>query len=212
MATSNFHNANASKVFVVLENYEQVILDEDGEETDETEYRTPDEWECDDFVSHAKGLIEKNKGKFDFYNGEQRSKEELRSFCATFLGQLYQRKDFGDVCVEVNINAFLRSGYYEAANLDWELVVYVDGYEFEDDIILDDIRGSWMNEGLKAIQVNHINKYISKTKDAIVEHLEHIFEQLSTPYVVTARFSNGETMYEKADSKRALLKNAVLNN
>jgi hypothetical protein len=65
LGTSNFHRVNARNVYAVLMDYEQPVLDDDGEETDELEMRSVDDFEIDDFVEnifqHLKEKAEKEK-------------------------------------------------------------------------------------------------------------------------------------------------------
>ena len=51
--------------------------------------------------------------------------------------------------------------------------------------------------------------WIEKEKAKLVERIEKIFRDYTDPLVVTARFSNGETIYESESNRKAVLKAAV---
>lgn len=204
MGTSNFHNVNARNVYAVLMNYEQPIYDEGGNETKETEIVAPDKWDVDCFIEdirlHAEALAIKNNIKY-YKELEMTDPHVLRSYGSTDLFQLYQSKDFGDVNVQVNINCVARHAYYEGASLDWyvtctmanetELIDDMD-YEINDWM-------SYMNAGLRKIQSKNAQAWAESIKNSLIEVVEKIFTENSMPLTVTARFSNGETLYSKAN-------------
>jgi hypothetical protein len=202
MGTSNFHNVNAYNVYAVLMNYEQPICDDDGNETEETETVAPDRWDIDCFIEdirlQAEALAIKNNIKY-YKELEMSDPHTLRSYGSTDLFQLYQSKDFGDVNVQVNINCVARHAYYEGASLDW-YVTCTMGNETE---LIDDMDYeinewmSYMNAGLRTIQSRNIESWVTSIKDSLIETVEQIFTENSTPLTVTARFSNGETIYSK---------------
>lgn len=202
MGTSNFHNVNAYNIYAVLMNYEQPICDDDGNETEETETVAPDTWDVDCFIEdirlQAEALAIKNNIKY-YKELEMKDPHSLRSYGSTALFQLYQAKEFGDVHVEVNINCVARHAYYEGASLDWyvtctmanetELIEDMD-YEINEYM-------SNMNAGMRKIQERNAQAWVESVKDSLIETVEKIFTENSMPLVVTARFSNGETMYKK---------------
>jgi hypothetical protein len=112
---------------------------------------------------------------------------------------LYQSKDFGDVNVQVNINCVARHAYYEGASLDWYVTCTMENEtELIDDMDYEINEWmSYMNAGLRTIQSRNAEKWVTSIKDSLIETVEKIFTENSTPLVVTARFSNGETMYKK---------------
>jgi hypothetical protein len=200
MGTSNFHNVNARNVYAVLMNYEQPVLDEDGNETEEMEDRAPESWECEDFMEQlkedAKTLAPTKKVKY--YDKCDEDTHKLRSFSSHKLFQFYKQKSFGDITITVTINCVLRSAYYEGASLDWYMVYDTPNYkgdeiDFQDDF--DDC--SYMPAGMKKIQCKNAERFASKTTDELIEVVEEFYKQNSMPLGVTARFSNGETIYSK---------------
>jgi hypothetical protein len=176
MATSNFHNVNASKIFAI-----EIV----------------EEFEYQDLIDNLTYELEA-KG---FHIGSGRDSNELRSFPSKVIGSKTISKSFNGVEVEVEISAIVRSGYYSGVNLDWE-INYCNGRNFEGelpdtDYIAEDLEyyGN-MNRGMALIQAKNVHKFFEKTKNILSTELETIFENYSTPLIVVARFSNGETMYE----------------
>jgi hypothetical protein len=127
--------------------------------------------------------------RVEFYNN--------RNYEATGIKSLASYKTFGNVEVEVLLTAVIRSGYYEGANLDWELNYYAgSGY----DDILDltyEFESQNENQGMAKIQKRNAEKWATKIGEQMVEELERIFTQVSKPLEVVARFSNGETFYKE---------------
>jgi hypothetical protein len=205
MSTGNFYYKNASKVFAIGLSYEQPILDEDGNETDENESVSCDEFQYQEQIANVQYHMEENKGKFSYSDYEQKSQSDNRNFSARFVGSLSASKYFGDVNIDIQINAFSRSGYYEGACLDWELCVNVDSTSYEDvDEIEYDfengyVRSNNMNEGMLKIQAKNAQKWANKVKAELIEAVEKAFEKSSTCFVRVATFSNGETIYQKCE-------------
>lgn len=202
MGTSNFHSVNAGNTYAVLMSYESPICDDDGNETDETETQACDTWEVDDFINNIRTEAERiaKEDGFKYHQDlEMTDPNELRSFGSSPLFQIYLDKHFGDVHVEVNINCVMRSGYYDGACLDWfDTTVY--GGETESFSDTDYAIEDWMsdmNAGLRKIQEGKAKTWLWSTRNNIIETVEKIFTEHSTPLVVTARFSNGETIYSK---------------
>lgn len=154
MATSNFHNVNATNIFAVqLEgefDYEALVFNL--------------EWE---FSSHS-----------DYYDYGKSDPNELHSFPSKSLGSFSNSLTIGEDEVEIYITPVIRSGYYEGCNLDWHIRLYVNGYE--DDTYADDAN-------------------VLRISNEYIEFIENIYSQYSQPLGVTARFSNGETIYHKID-------------
>ena len=150
MATSNFHNVNATNIFAV---------------------QLEDEWAYDDLVSNLESEFSKYS---DYYDDGKSDPNELSSFPSKSLGSFSNMVTIEDDTVEIYLTPVIRSGYYEGVNLDWHVRLYVNGYD--DDTYSDDAR-------------------VSVIANDYIEFIEDIFEQYSQPLGVTARFSNGETIY-----------------
>ena len=211
MSTGNFYNKNASKIYAGLMNYED---DEAGENGDETVTRSCDEDDVQmlsDYIDELCEELKKNK-KYNYYP-DGKSWDNNRNFEGRIMGEVSVSKDFGDIGVDVSLQMIMRSGYYEGGNLDWELTILVAGsgeYDEEgltDKAIAEDFEyNSRMPKGMQVIQARNAIKWVMGAKDLLIRDVEEIFTKVSMPLVVTARFSNGETMYAKADSIEGIVK------
>ena len=150
MATSNFHNVNASHIFAV---------------------ELQDEWEYQDLVSNLESEFNTN---LDYSDYSKSDPNELRSFPSKSVGSFSNSIEIGEDEVEVYVTPVIRSGYYEGINLDWHVRYYVNGSEDE-------------------TYESHPN--IQTLVSVYVNFIENVYEQYSQPLGVTARFSNGETIY-----------------
>jgi DNA-directed RNA polymerase subunit F len=56
---------------------------------------------------------------------------------------------------------------------------------------------SSMPAGMIKIQCKHAERFASITAEELIEVVEEFYKQNSMPLGVTARFSNGETIYSK---------------
>lgn len=152
MATSNFHNVNATHIFAV---------------------QLEDEWAYEDLVYNLESEFNIHNDYSDYGKTDP---DELRSFPSRSLGSFSDSLTIGEDEVEIYITPVIRSGYYEGCNLDWHIRLYVNGYE--DDTYAD-------------------NPDVLRISNEYVEFIENIYSQYSEPLGVTARFSNGETIYHK---------------
>lgn len=118
MATSNFHNVNATNIFAV---------------------QLEDEWEYDDLVSNLESEFASHTDYSDYGKSDP---YELRSFPSKSLGSFSNSVIVGDDDVEIYVTPVIRSGYYEGVNLDWHVRYYINGYE--DDTHSDNIEISTM--------------------------------------------------------------------
>jgi len=149
MATSNFHNVNASHIFAV---------------------DLQDEYEYDDLIDNVKYAL-KETGEFNLLT--KSDPNELRSYPSTSIGSLdtyVEDADGNGICI--TITAVVRSGYYEGVNLDWHP-------HFEE----------------YGETIEHLLPQAEIEKNRLVEMVEYVFAEFSTPLGVTAQFSNGETIY-----------------
>jgi hypothetical protein len=149
MATSNFHNVNASSIFAV---------------------ELQDTYEYDDLIDNIQSGL-KSTG---YYNMLTKSDpNELRSFPSTSIGALDNYvEDANGNGIVVTITAVVRSGYYDGVNLDWHCHLEEYGETIE-----------------------HLLPAAEAEKNRLVEMVEYVFSEFSTPLGVTAQFSNGETIY-----------------
>ena len=150
MATSNFHNVNASHIFAV---------------------QLEDEYDYQDLLDNLESELNNHSDYSDYGKSDP---DELRSFPSKSLGSFSNSTIIDDDEVEVYVTPVIRSGYYEGCNLDWHVRYYVNGYE-------DDTYES--------------HTRIQTLVGVYVDYIEKIFNRYSEPLGVTARFSNGETIY-----------------
>jgi hypothetical protein len=154
MGTGNFWNKNASKVFAVLMSYESPVLDDEGNETEETEMVQCEDFEYDDLIDEIKEALKASK--FNPWVPAKPVWDNERQFCGRTIGELSKEEFFGDVSISVTIECVLRSAYYEGANLDWNMSVSIDDYKMDYDDI-DDFKDSFingysdMNKGLRTM-------------------------------------------------------------
>jgi len=174
MATSNFHNVNASAIFAVpLEN----------------------EYDYEDLVCNLESELGNNP---DYVDYGKTDKNELRSFPSRTLGSIRKYHQYKDFYVEVCVTPVIRSGYYSGVNLDWNVDYAINGDIYDIDELENGIGYN------TALPISKIKVYSSlaekkaeKLKNEIVEQLESIYNNYSDRYGVTAVFSNGETIYHK---------------
>jgi hypothetical protein len=176
MATSNFHNVNASAIFAVpLEN----------------------DFDYEDLVDNLKSELSNDSDYVDFGKTDP---NELRSFPSRTLGSIRKYHQYKDFYVEVCVTPVIRSGYYSGCNLDWNVQYSINGDYTYDEPNFDVADVEWCGKisKSKAIQYAKLaDKKAEKLKNQIVEKLEALYNDYSDKYGVTAVFSNGETIYHK---------------
>lgn len=185
MGTANFHNKNASVIFVA---------------------NVEEEMDYYDLFDNLRYML-KDK---EFYTYRQKNaptpKSYNRSCPARIVGDKTEYTYYGDAEVIITIKAVIRSGYYQHCNLDWEIDASVGGYEINEmlnlycygsRITFEDALSDWMNEGMAKIHAPSVKNWMHNTKDDLVYELEKVYELITDQYVCTARASNGEAMYEK---------------
>jgi hypothetical protein len=174
MATSNFHNVNASAIFAV---------------------QLEDEWSYDDLVENLKSQLNNDPNYVDYGKSDP---NELRSFPSRSLGSIRKYHQYKDFYVEVCVTPVIRSGYYDGVNLDWNVDYSINGDSYDIDELEN---GIGYNTALPISKIKAYSllaeKKAEKLKNEIVEKVESIFSDYSDRYGVTAVFSNGETIYHK---------------
>lgn len=178
MGTPNFASGNASHIFVV------------GAEIEE-------QWEWEDIKSNIFSALFAEFGD-KFTDGGYA--EDNRSYGESSIGSVMVSKLFGDVWIEIQLSAVIRSAYYQGANLDW-YVQYCDGRDWFDNYT--DIKFEYysdMNKGMCVIQRNNAISWIESMKDDIIERIEKVFKENSDPYNCTGIASNGEGFYSKVEA------------
>ena len=223
MGTSNFARGNTSKVFAVLMNTEETFKEcsECGQKhydfeystesfknltccegatfEEETEYRSCESYEYDEFKEYLKETAQEEiKELKNIWYKEESGSDNDRNYCATDLFSFNTSKMFGDIEVEVSIIGQIVSAYYEGASLDFAV-------EFNDEEYTNDEPDfEWlfeyqsdMNKGLQVLQNRNAIKWAEKAKTELIELIEEVFTKVSQPLNVLGTASNGETFYEK---------------
>ena len=185
MGTGNFYNKNASKIFA---------------------FHTEEEFDYIDNVSNIQESLQE-KG----FDDEDEYEDGLRSFPGKYISSKAVSRDFYGVEIIVTIKAVCRSGYYSGCNVDWELEYQCEGIKTDEELTADDIAEEMeryydIKRGMAVIQSRNAVKYMDKASQKLVDELETVLTEATEPLIVVARFSNGETIYEKADNKKAELK------
>lgn len=182
--TGNFYTKNATKTFV--------IEFDEGDDFQET-------------LSDLKGTFKHHKyidaDKFDWPSGESygvSSSYGINPIASTHLSKDF--KDDGNVittCVTIYVG--LRPGYYSHANLDWDFEISIDDklYSFDQWQDFDAANFNDMYD-ISMSTLKKIEDFVSKSVDKLTHQTEKIFLEVSKPYNVGYRFSNGETGYTPA--------------
>lgn len=188
MGAANFHAVNAQAMYVI--DYED----------DEFMWR-----ECQE---HLGNWIKELDKSFEIDNSI-RSYKELRSYSTSSIGYWAFSMEYLGLAIELTVNLFLRSGYYEAANLDYELtwtINWNDCYgnlETVDDVLYDLLNYPTdhnITKGLIMMQQHNLTQKLTVFEENSRKHIEYLLAQVSTPYGVLAQFSNGETIYTKVEA------------
>ena len=223
MGTSNFARGNTNKVFAVLMNTEETFKEcsECGQKhydfeysaesfknltccegatfEEETEYRSCESYEYDEFKEYLKETAQEEvKELKNIWYKEESGSDNDRNYCATDLFSFNTSKMFGDIEVEVRVIGQIVSAYYEGASLDFAV-------EFNDEEYTNDEPDfEWlfeyqsdMNKGLQVLQNRNAVKWAEKTKTELIELIEEVFTKVSQPLNVLGTASNGETFYKK---------------
>ena len=189
--TPNFSNKNASKVFAVLGNQ----YDEDGN------HIWPEEFDIDEAIVYYREQLKELP--FDYF--EMDVWDNNRSYPARCIAELYSSKQYGDIEFTITVSCMIRSAYYDGANLDWE-VEYGENYDDLEYAIEAELSFSEsMNKGMQELQKDNIRTWAENKTSEMIEAIEKIYEQASTPLRCVGVFSNGEAIYERADTLRAVV-------
>ena len=174
MATSNFHNVNATHIFVCsLES----------------------EWDYEDLIGNVDAELGNVKGYSTYTKSDP---NELRSYPSRSICSIERSFDYKDFSLDVVVTAVVRSGYYEGCNLDWHVWYGING----DGCDLDEIEtclayDTDLSPSQRKAYSLLAEKKAEKITNEIVEEVEKVFGNYTDKYGVTAQFSNGETIYHK---------------
>ncbi len=219
MGTSNFSRLkNASKYYTVFMNVEEKFVkcdecdtkflewESEFEEIEETkccsnckssnltfneEYRGLESWEIDDWKSYFRECLENIGGEHDDESGEGRK----------YIGAFNFSKWYADVLVELRFHLYYDVGYYEGANLDYDIKVY-NGFEYSDEIenslecIFED--SDTLSVGMQKIQAKNALKWVEKIKEEMADKIENLFSEVCDNRLeLVGTFSNGGSIYKE---------------
>ena len=133
-----------------------------------------------------------------------------RNFPAKHYGDVRVKSTFMGIDLDLTLQILVRNGYYEHVNIDYKWNIEIDGLESCEDedaaYILDWVDVDHLPEGLIAMNTKNLDKRLNEMKALAIEAYHHIGKYLGTEYNLTARFSNGETMFAQAEIKPTELK------
>ena len=102
--------------------------------------------------------------------------------------------------ITIEIKCYLRSAYYEGCNLDYEInySCYQCDYDNIQDLIKDArYYSDYENNGMTKLQSKNLEKWLNSGTEQLINEVEKIFTDYTTPLNKVATFSNGETIYNK---------------
>lgn len=191
MGTSNFHKVNAGQYYSVF-----------FESTEENE-EIVDFW-YDDQIENIRYFLNEKGFNVDANSLKNvKDPHELRSFPSRIIGSISECKRICNVEFQINMYAVVRSGYYDGFVLDWFYEVEIEGdCDIDCFPTLEQISETIsyygdVSVGMGKIQAKNALKWLNKTVNSLVEKTENHFKEITTPLVVTACFSNGETIYSE---------------
>lgn len=215
MGTCNFGVTNAQSIYAILSTYTYESEDENG---NTTVYKDEFDWDLDREGIQCHG---ENRGfpfPSDKWNNELDAREVCRSEGKT---EIFGKKGTAwttETSIESVIT--LRFGYYEHANLDYDIKLYdchgteyfLSDYRGDVDSLIsdyvDDMEGNikWdghnhgWNVGTFYMHRQNIVKWLTKLLETEIENCERFCKECcETELGVAARFSNGETWYNKIE-------------
>ena len=140
-----------------------------------------------------------------FHGNKSKCYDRVFTFVADATDQAYYGNN---VFSEFEIKFHFTSGYYEGATIGYDIVSVPNGYslyengfdEVVDDMVEDALEYapySW-NEGMKKIHKARVRKAFERALEDAIEKLEGFCKEYCEEVLcVSARFSNGETYYDR---------------
>lgn len=166
MATRNFYNKNASKIFAVN-------IEED--------------FDYQDLQENLQSALQ----QLGFFATDESDNE--RNFCGKYIAKKRLEFENQNQIVYLEIKAVIRSGYYSGVNLDYEFKIVGDCINnYNNDFEIDE-KSDLNYEVARGFKT--LFKQAKKALAKEVKVLEKVFAENSELLTVAARFSNGETIY-----------------
>lgn len=185
MSTGNFYKENARHYYSLFG---------DIEDSADCSY-------IEDYVQYFKEDFIKKMEQYPYTTKIEKEfpKGDNRNYPIEYFASWSATRTLGDLPITTTLYAGIRSGYYEAANLDWMLRVFIDGsVETEDFTFVSDYNYySQMNNGMKAIHAKNAARWHDKISEEMVNNMEKLFSVSSIVLDIRAAFSNGEVIYRR---------------
>ena len=190
MATNNFYNENARAIYAVSD----------------------EEYEFFDYEAIIKKLEkELNKREYSVVNEDYSDVTSLRSYPATVFGSLsfdkmIEVKNF-ECSIDVTIELVIRDGYYEGANLDYNILCYYNGENIGDyneleefvmnefDFIKDDFDDDEDEYQAREDLDNQLYEVYNLLEEAR-DKIEEVYKEFTECYNKIGQFSDGSALYE----------------
>ena len=197
MGTPNFANPeNASCVYVVG-------FDDKGDCVDEDFYYD----NLAEFINYLMDeLIEKEKDKnLSYYHCWYDEKwDGNRNYSGRYIGELDYNFFYLGIDITITVKLKVINGYYEGANLDYEIEYSDESQYYEDYIKLVKSVKEYpedygLNNGLVAIHAWRLENKLDEVRDKLTSMVESIYKRASQPYYKSAQFSNGEAIYSRCN-------------
>lgn len=182
MATGNFYNKNANNIYAIFQENEYDVFIYDAVK--------------ENIFSDLEAYTKKSKAYLGYSNKYYMD--------ASLIEVVSITDEVAGVPFTVSIEVLMRAGYYDGANLDYEINYNVESVEFDDlsdafqayiDVATYDFD---MSKGLATIQAKNASNRLEAMSEELVENVEKILKENCTNILqVSARFSNGETWYSE---------------
>jgi len=181
MSAPNFAITNASRYFVVEAN---------------------ESWEYEDILACIQDAFRTQKWENEICFSNENKSDDNRSYPGIIFGYLsaskyYERVGEANVIIEL----VLRSGYYEAANLDYEIRYEVEGIEYDNPQDVNVLHVANLPPKQAKLYNRWIANWMEDTTGKMTSKIEAIYSRFSEQYIRTALFSNGEAIYSKIKNK-----------
>lgn len=180
MGTSNFALLNnASKYYTVL-----------------TDLEEGDTWSFDDLKTNVNERFTEVYG-----TNESDWKDNDRNYPAFGIVEFTKSYLFAGTNIHARFTIICTSGYYEGANLDYLIEIDTQSmygvfdYEDVDNMDINDLEDSDLNEGMKVIQLPKIKSFIKRVVEAEKVKIDEILASLSDSYERVGGFSDGTSLY-----------------
>ena len=180
MATNNFMNENASNIYVITEDkMELEYLDDTKLLAEDIKGLLPDLTICNDYEV--------------YYDNRNYPSVRLGEICEEVTTNAY-------IDITVCINLVIRSGYYEASNLDYEYHINIDNDTlYDDEGGIDEFLNEYKDDfELTDDEIKAISKGTEEVLSRIISKVEETYKKISETYIQLGTFSSGEGIYERA--------------